>query len=73
MEYSPTLHLIAFTDRVRVMNQTRQHELKLSANEANNLHADITTMLAEIARLNLALQDNLAKPIEVEIQGGAFK
>lgn len=72
MDYKPTLHIVNFCDRVRAINQLRNNELRLTAVEANNLHADITTMLAEIARLNLVLQNKNNDVIQVELDGGKF-
>lgn len=72
MEYKPTMHITLFADRVRALNQMRKDELRLTAVEANNLHADITIMLAEIARLNLVIKDNSQQMIQVELDGGKF-
>jgi hypothetical protein len=72
MDYKPTLHIVNFSDRIRSLNQLRTNELRLTAAEANNLHADITTMLAEIARLNLLLQNKTNDVVQVELDGGKF-
>jgi len=66
------MHIVNFSDRIRALNQLRTPELRLTAAEANNLHADITTMLAEIARLHLQLQNNSNQTIEVQLDGGKF-
>ena len=72
MLWTINLHIVNFSDRIRALNQLRTPELRLTAVEANNLHADITTMLAEIARLNLQLQNNYNQTIEVQLDGGKF-
>jgi hypothetical protein len=72
MDYKPTLHITTFSDKVRALNQLRNNELRMSAAEANNLHADITVMLAEIARLHLLQQNKTNEVIEVELDGGKF-
>ena len=72
MDYKPTMHIVNFSDKIRALNQLRTPDLRLTAVEANNLHADITTMLAEIARLNLQLQNNYNQTIEVQLDGGKF-
>ncbi len=72
MDYKPTLHITTFSDKVRALNQLRNNEMRMSAAEANNLHADITVMLAEIARLHLLLQNKPNEVIEVELDGGKF-
>lgn len=72
MDYKPTLHITTFSDKVRALNQLRNNELRMSAAEANNLHADITVMLAEIARLHLLQKNKTNEVIEVELDGGKF-
>lgn len=72
MDYKPTLHITGFNDRVRVMNQMKQQELRLTATDANNLQADITGMLAEIARLSILL-DNSKEIVQIAMDGGGFK
>lgn len=72
MDYKPTIHIVSFADRVRALNQLRSPEFRMSATEANNLHADITNMLAEIARLNLLLQNNNQESVQIEMDGGKF-
>ena len=73
MDYNPTIHLTSFSDRVRALNQLRSQELKLSAQDANNLLSDITNMLAEIARLSIALNNQTNQPVEIQVDGGGFK
>lgn len=72
MDYKPTLHITGFNDRIRVMNQMKQQELRLTATDANNLQADITGMLAEIARLSILL-DNSKEIVQISMDGGGFK
>lgn len=73
MENRYTLHVSAFNDRVRVLNQLRQNELKLTATEANNLLSDITAILAEIARLHAEQQRSESEITEIRMDGGGFK
>ena len=73
MDYNPTIHIVNYTDRVRSLNHLRSQELRLTAAEANNLLGDITKMLAEIARLSLALHEQNNQTIEIELDGGGFK
>jgi hypothetical protein len=72
MEYNPTINILAFNDRVRVMNQTRQQEIRMTATEANNLQADITAMLAEIARLSVLINVDNQQVVQVTMDGGKF-
>ena len=72
MDYKPTLHITGFNDRIRAMNQMKQQELRLTATDANNLQADITGMLAEIARLSILL-DNSKEIVQIAMDGGRFK
>lgn len=73
MEYNPTINLLSFNDKIRLMNQTKSSELRMTAIEANNLQADITAMLAEIARLSIVNQQQNSQPIEIAIDGGGFQ
>ena len=73
MDYKPTLHITGFSDRVRGLNQLKNQELRLTAQDANNLLSDITTMLAEIARLSIALHDQNNQSVQIEADGGGFK
>jgi hypothetical protein len=72
MQYNPTINILAFNDRVRVMNQTRQQEIRMTATEANNLQADITAMLAEIARLSVLINVDNQQVVQVTMDGGKF-
>jgi hypothetical protein len=55
------------------MNQTRALELRMTAIEANNLQADITAMLAEIARLSVLSNQQNEQIVQVSIDGGGFQ
>ena len=72
MDIKPTLSIQTFSDRVRVMNQMKSPELRLTAMDANNLHADITLVLAEIARLSMQLEQGASQVPEVNMDGGKF-
>lgn len=73
MDYNPTIHITNFSDRVRSLNQLRGQELRLTATEANNLLSDITNMLAEIARLSIAINEQSNQSVQIEVDGGGFK
>lgn len=72
MSYNPTVHINNFNDRVRVMNQMRSAEVRLTAVEANNLQADITAMLAEIARLSIVNNEADNEIVQINMNGGSF-
>ena len=55
-----------------MMNQMKQQEMRFTATDANNLQADITGMLAEIARLSILL-DNSKEIVQISMDGGGFK
>lgn len=59
-----------FNERVKVMNQTGSKQLALSAEEARNLHADIFTLLANIAELQN--QPEQMQTSAVSFDGGSF-
>lgn len=73
MDYNPTVNILAFNDKIRLMNQTRALELRMTAIEANNLQADITAMLAEIARLSVLSNQQNEQVVQVSIDGGGFQ
>ena len=73
MYYKPTLHITSFSDRVRGLNQLKSQELRLTVQDANNLLSDITNMLAEIARLSIALNNQANQSVQIEVDGGGFK
>lgn len=68
-----TYHISAFNDRVRAMNQTHKTEVRLTAVEANNLLADITALLAQVASIKQQLDAADTKIVEVVMDGGGFK
>jgi hypothetical protein len=72
MESQLSLHLKAFNNRVKVMNQTNGKDLTLSALDARNLHNDIFELLAQIAALTeiRAVEENTE--VSVEMDGGGF-
>jgi hypothetical protein len=73
MDYNPTVNILAFNDKIRLMNQTRALELRMTAIEANNLQADITAMLAEIARLSVLNNQQNEQIVQISIDGGGFQ
>lgn len=70
MESQLSLHLQAFNNRVKVMNQTNSKELVLSAMDARNLHNDIFELLTQIAVLTEIKQEESV--VNVEMDGGNF-
>jgi hypothetical protein len=73
MDYNPTVNILGFNDKNRLMNQTRAQELRMTSIEANNLQADITAMLAEIARLSVLNNQQNEQIVQISIDGGGFQ
>jgi hypothetical protein len=73
MDYNPTVNILGFNDKIRLMNQTRALELRMTAIEANNLQADITAMLAEVARLSVLNNQQTEQIVQISIDGGGFQ
>jgi hypothetical protein len=73
MDYNPTVNILGFNDKIRLMNQTRALELRMTAIEANNLQADITAMLAEVARLSVLNNQQNEQIVQISIDGGGFQ
>lgn len=65
-----SLHLKMFNDKVRLLNQTNQKTLILSATEARNLHAEVFNLLTQIAELSR--QDKQETPSSASFDGGTF-
>jgi hypothetical protein len=64
-------HLKMFNERVRAMNQTNARILTLNAEEARNLHTEIYDLMAKIASLTTASENQSA--VQVNMDGGGFK
>lgn len=71
MEQQLSLHLKAFNNRVKVLNQTNSRELVLTAGEARQLQADIFDLLTQIQALT---EVKSAEPeiIAVQVKGASF-
>ena len=60
-----------FNNKVQQMNQSGSKQLMLSADEARNLHADIYTLLANLAEAQaVPAEENTS---ETFMDGGGFK
>jgi len=70
MESQLSLHLKAFNNRVKVMNQTNAKDLTLTALEARNLHNDIFELLTQIQSLTEIKQE--AEVVTIGMDGGNF-
>ncbi|MCX7593181.1 MAG: hypothetical protein N2235_05375 [Fischerella sp.] len=64
------LHSKKFSDLVKNMNQTHGKNLVLTAEQANNLHAEIFSLLARIVELENANKEE--NSIQVIMQGRGF-
>lgn len=67
------LHITKFVDRVRTAELKQQRDIIMTVREAQDLHADITKLLAALA----AAQEELNKKpteavIQVNMDGGSF-
>jgi len=72
MDNNLTFHIRMFNDRVRAMNQTNGKLLTLNPQEARNLHAEIYDLMAVIAELSKA-NNQEGSVISVSMDGGGFK
>jgi hypothetical protein len=71
MDSSLPLHVKNFNDKIRVMNQANAKILTLNAEEARSLHAEIYDLMAIIATLSSATDNNAT--VEIRMDGGGFK
>ena len=67
-----SIHVRAFNEKVRIMNQTQKKDLILSAQDARNLHADIFALLSHIAELSETPKITDSS-IQISMDGGGFK
>ena len=73
MESQFSLHIKAFNNRVKVMNQTNARDLTLTKLEAQNLQADIFELLTQIAELTkIQEQKQSEATMNVDFDGGGF-
>jgi hypothetical protein len=73
MENNLTMHLKMFNDKVKLMNQSQNKQLILSAQEARNLHADLFDLLNHCATISQKLQEQRQDEIvSVGMDGGSF-
>lgn len=70
MDAKLSLHLKMFNDRVKLMNQTNQKNLILTATEARNLHAEVFNLLTQIAELSTV--EKQETPSSASFDGGTF-
>ncbi len=64
------IHSKKFGDLVKNMNQTHGKSLVLTSEQANNLHAEIFSLLARIVELE---SNKTPDTLEVVLGGGSFK
>ena len=72
MESQLSLHLKAFNNRVKVMNQTNSRDLTLTKLEAQNLQADIFELLTQIQELAEVKKVQEEQVVSVGMDGGLF-
>jgi hypothetical protein len=72
MESQLSLHLKAFNNRVKVMNQTNARDLTLTKLEAQNLQADIFELLTQIQELAEVKKIQDEQVVTVGMDGGGF-
>jgi len=72
MEDKLSIHVRAFNEKVRIMNQLQKRDLILSALEARNLHADIFALLTQIAELTDEPK-NINSITQISMDGGGFR
>jgi hypothetical protein len=66
-----SLHISRFLDRLRASEARRDREVSMPVQDARDLHADITRLLAALEQLRSA-QASADTPITVELQGNRF-
>ena len=72
MEQQLSLHLKNFNNKVKVMNQTNNKDLTLTALEARNIQAEMFDLLTQIADLSKVKKESANEVITVNLNGGKF-
>ena len=68
-----TIHLNKFIDRLRGQESRGSKDFVMTMNDARDLHADITRLLAELHDLReQAVNVNAQQQITVKLDGGTF-
>lgn len=66
-----SIHINAFSDKVRAMNQTKSKNLTLSADEARNLYTEIFNLMAKVIEVD-AKKEPAPAAISLSMDGGHF-
>lgn len=73
MENNIPLHLTMFNNKVKIMNQTNEKSITLSANEARNLHADIFELLNQYHNIiSKKVSPEVEEDLNIQMDGGKF-
>jgi hypothetical protein len=67
-----SITLRRFNDKVTAMNQTRSKDLMMSADETRSLHAEIFSLLSQIADLSARASSPTDDTVTVNMDGGSF-
>lgn len=67
-----SLHVKAFNEKVKLMNQTGKQSLILSAQEARNLHSDIFDLLTQFAKMSKQSNSDENQVVNVQMDGGTW-
>jgi hypothetical protein len=59
-----------FNDKIRAMNQTRSKDLMMSADDARNLHAEVFSLLTQIAELSAKANSAPDESLTISLDGG---
>jgi uncharacterized protein YlxW (UPF0749 family) len=62
-----------FNDKVRAMNQMRSKDMSMSADDARNLHAEVFSLLSQIADLSAKVNaESSEETVVINMDGGGF-
>lgn len=68
-----SLHINRFLDRLRAAEARREREVSIPVQDARDLHADITRLLAALDHMRSQQADGAAtSAVTVELQGNRF-
>lgn len=67
-----SIHINKFIDRIKAANSKGLRDITMTANEARDLHADITKLLLVVEELREQTQSKDQTEVDIEVQGGSF-
>jgi hypothetical protein len=72
MSQQLSITLQRFNDKIKVMNQSRSKDMTMTADEARNLHAEVFSLLTQIAELSAQSNTTSDEEVLINMDGGRW-